>query len=101
MYMLFCFMVYNLNHPTRCGNKPRARRRSQVSIQGRMIGAAQAPARTRGVPYPADSPIFNTPKSGRGQLNSKPNKIKGLAGSPGKSLRKRLFYGRGDPMAHS
>ena len=54
--------VANLNHPTKRRNKPRAGRRSQLSIQGHEIGAAQAPARTHSVPSPADSPISITPK---------------------------------------
>ena len=91
----------NLNHPTRRGNKPSAGKRSQFSIQGRKVGAAQAPARTHSVPSPADSPFSNTPNCARKQSNSKPKKIKGLADSPGNSLRKRLFYGQVDPTAHS
>ena len=33
----------------------------------------------------------------KGQPDGKPNKIKGLADSPGNFLRKRFFYGRADP----
>ena len=35
------------------------------------------------------------------QAKGKPNQIRGLAGSPGNSLRKRRFYGQADPTAHS
>ena len=91
----------DLNHPIRRGNKPRAGERSQFSIQGRKVGAAQAPARTHSVPPPADSPISNAPNCAREQSNSKPKKSKGLSDSPGNSLRKRRFYGQVDPMAHS
>ena len=63
----------NLNHPTRLGNKPRAGRRSQPSIQGREVGAAQAPARTHREPALATSPCTNARKeckrASRGKFN--------------------------------
>ena len=54
--------VVNLNRPTRRRNKPRAGKRSQFSLQGRKVGAAQAPARTRNAPSPTSSPVSSTPQ---------------------------------------
>ena len=40
-------------------------------------------------------------KSAKGQANVKPYKMESLTGSQGSSLRKWIFYGQVDPMAHS
>ena len=90
----------NLNHPARRRNKPRAGKRSQYSLQGRKVGAAQAPARTHSAPSPTSSPVSSTPKLCQRAAKGKPDKINGLVDSPGNSLRRRLFYGQADPMAH-
>ena len=60
----------NLNHFIRRGNKPRSERRSQCSIQGKKVGAAQAPARTHSAPSLASSPVSNTPVPKGNQMAS-------------------------------
>ena len=47
----------NLNRHIRRGNKPRAGKRPLFSLQGRKVGAAQAPARTHSAPSPASYPV--------------------------------------------
>ena len=40
-------------------------------------------------------------KGAKRQPKGKPDRTKGLADSPESSLRRRLFYGQADPVAHS
>ena len=42
----YVWWARKLNHPIRRGNKPMAGERPQVSLLGRKVGAAHAPART-------------------------------------------------------
>ena len=52
----------NLNHPTRRESKLRAGKRSQILLQGRKVGAAQAPARTHTARRPLLAPQSLAPE---------------------------------------
>ena len=53
-------MTGNLNHPTKCGRKPRAGKEVPLSAKGHRVGAAQVPAHTHGGPALASSQCGNT-----------------------------------------
>ena len=87
----------NLNHPSRRGRKPRAKREVPLLARGRRVGEAQVPARTHSVPALASPPGANALKECKRTCRRKANQDGRPRGFPEKVPKNAEFLWTGLP----